>query len=617
MRIHIKQIFKNIILRYRRIIVAFVYVYLILSSYAISYLLRFDFFIPEKYLSVFLKTLPLLLTIKLSIYLYFGLFYGLWRYASIIDLWGILKANVVSTAFFIASSMLFFGRHSFPRSVFVIDFTLCILFTGGIRFLRRILKDQKRNIPSQIRKKVLIIGAGNAGILVLKEYYNNPKSGDVIGFIDDDSQKYNEIIYGKKVLGKTKDIDRIATRYNIEEIILAIPSLKGDAIRRIISYCKIPNVKLKIIPSFQKILNGDVEIKPREVKPEDLLGREIVTIDESEINNYISNKIILVTGAGGSIGSELCRQIAHFSPHELILFDHNENNLYYLITEFKIKYPSLRTRNIVGDIKDISILKRTFSNYRPNIVYHAAAHKHVPLMEENPASAVKNNIIGSRNLIYAANHYSVERFILISTDKAVKPVSVMGMSKRIAELILQTKVKNSKTKFMVVRFGNVIGSDGSVVPLFKRQIENGGPITITHPEVTRYFMSIKEAVLLVLQAAAFGNGGEIFTLNMGEQIKIVDLAKNMITLSGLVLDEDIKLSYIGLRPGEKLSEELLLDAEKDIITKHNKIFMSDSRCDIDRLKLFRQVKTLEKLAVLMNETDILKEMKGIIAQSGM
>lgn len=615
MQMHAVPIIKNVVLEYRRIIITLVYTSLILISYISSYLFRFDFIIPKEYLVMLLKTLPLLLLTKILVFLYFDLFHGLWRYASIIDLWKILKANVAASVFFLASVVLVFGRYGFPRSVFVVDFVLCVLSIGGARFLRRILKEQGRNIPSQMRKKILIVGAGDAGISVLKEYSNNPRLGDVVGFIDDDPQKHNEMLYGKKVLGRREDIAKVVTKLAVEEIILAIPSAKGDTIRSIISCCEIPNVKLKIVPGFLKILNGDVEIKPREVKPDDLLGRETVTIDEKEVSNYILNKRILITGAGGSIGSELCRQISHFFPSELILFDHNENNLYYLITEFKTRCPSLKISNIIGDVKDIGILKWTFSRYKPHIVYHAAAHKHVPLMEENPVSAVKNNIIGSRNVIYAANHYGAERFILISTDKAVKPVSIMGMSKRIAEIILQAKAKNSRTKFMIVRFGNVIGSDGSVVPLFKKQIEDGGPITITHPEATRYFMSIKEAVLMVLQAAAFGKGGDVFILDMGEQIKIVDLAKNMITLSGLVLDEDIKLSYIGLRPGEKLREELLLNTEKDRITKHNKIFISNLRCDIDRLRLFRQVKTLEKLAVLMEEKEILEKMKGIIEQS--
>jgi FlaA1/EpsC-like NDP-sugar epimerase len=319
----------------------------------------------------------------------------------------------------------------------------------------------------------------------------------------------------------------------------------------------------------------------------------------------------LVTGAGGSIGSELCRQIAKFKPQEIILLDHNENDVYFLDVELRTKYPKLQFKTIIGDIKDIGLLKRIFSHYKPQVVFHSAAHKHVPLMEENPIAAVKNNVIGSRNLIYAAEHYKLERFILISTDKAVNPTSIMGMTKRIAEMILQAKAKNSKTKFMAVRFGNVIGSSGSVVPLFKKQIEEGGPVTVTDPEAKRYFMSVTEAVSLVLQAGAIGRGGEIFILDMGEQIKIIDIAKNLVALSGLKLDKDISIEFVGLRPAEKLSEEILLNTERDKVTKHNKIYIT-APCDFDPVNLRRQIKELERLANIMDEDKIIPKIKKII-----
>jgi FlaA1/EpsC-like NDP-sugar epimerase len=403
----------------------------------------------------------------------------------------------------------------------------------------------------------------------------------------------------------------VVEEYGIDELIIAIPSAKGDVIRSIISYCQIPSVKIRIVPGLQKILSGDLEVKPRDVLPEDLLGRETVSINEKEVKDYLSGKVVLVTGAGGSIGSSLCRHIVNFGPKEILLFDHNENDVYYLGIEFLTKYPKIKFRTIIGDIKDIGLLKQVFSFYRPQVIFHAAAHKHVPLMEENPEAAIKNNIVGSRNLIYAANHYKVERFILISTDKAVNPTSVMGITKRIAEMILQSKAKVSKTKFMAVRFGNVLGSNGSVVPLFKKQIAEGGPLTLTHPEVKRYFMSVNEAAQLVLQAGAMGKVGEIFVLDMGEQIKILDLAKELVALYGLKVDEDIKIKFIGLRPGEKLYEETLLDSERDKATKEDKIYIAQSD-NFDPRVLRRKIKDLERVVNIMDKDKAIKKLREII-----
>jgi FlaA1/EpsC-like NDP-sugar epimerase len=459
------------------------------------------------------------------------------------------------------------------------------------------------------RPKVLIFGAGEAGVLTVKEYRNNPAMGEVIGFIDDDKAKYNNSVDGIPVLGDRNDISRVVNTLGVEEIVFAIPSAGGEFIRELVAQCRIAGVKLKIIPGYMKLLKGELEVRPRSVKPEDLLGRETVNIDEGEIKKYIKDKRVLITGAAGSIGSELCRQIANFSPAQVILLDHNENNLYFLLIELKAKYRNIVS--VIGDINDIGLLKTVFSKYKPQVVFHAAAFKHVPLMEDNPVAAVKNNVLGTRNIIYASHHYKVERAVLISTDKAVNPVNVMGMTKRIAEILLQAKARRSKTKFMAVRFGNVLGSDGSVVPLFKRQIEEGGPITVTHPDAARYFMSIKEAVLLVLQAGAIGNGGEIFILDMGEQIKIVDLAKSLVALSGLELGEDISLEYIGMRPGEKIREELLLDKEKDKITKHDRIYINQPD-NFDLVSLRRQMKELEQYANVMNKEKVIRKINEII-----
>lgn len=598
--------------KYRRIFAIVVHFILFIIVYVSAFYLRFDFRLRSEYFPIILKTLPLLIIIKMAIFYYYGLFSGLWRYASIDDLWRIIKANFFSTAVFILGVVFIYNIVGYPRSIFFLDGILCTVFVGGLRFATRLFREIFKPVSTKINRRAIIVGAGEAGVMVLRECRNNPAMDmEIVGFVDDNPAKKNLRIQGVKILGTKHDIPAIVNKYRVEEIILAIPSAKGEIIREIIFYCQIPNVKLEIVPGLQKILSGDLEVRPREVKPEDLLGRETVKIDAQEISHYIKNKRILVTGAGGSIGSALCQQIALFSPKELMFYDHNENNVYFLEVEFKTKYPQVKFTTVIGDIKDIGLLKHTFSRYRPHVIFHSAAHKHVPLMEENPAAAVKNNIIGTRNLIYAANHYGVERFVLISTDKAVNPTSIMGATKRISEMILQAKAKDSKTRFMAVRFGNVLGSDGSVIPLFKKQIEERGPVTVTHPEAKRYFMSASEAAQLVLQAGAIGKKGEIFILDMGEQIKILDLARNLITLSGLKLDKDIFIKFIGLRPGEKLYEETLHDVEKDKTTKYEKIYIAQAN-EFESRILRNQVKELERLANMMDTKKILDKIHEIV-----
>jgi FlaA1/EpsC-like NDP-sugar epimerase len=603
---------KELLLKLRRPIIIALHLALVIFAYIFAFYLRFDFQITNSYWQLISKTLPVLVCIKMIILGYFGLYSGLWKYASIDDIWRILKANVLATLCFIFAVFFFHSLSGFPRSIFALDFILCFCFISGIRFGNRLVREKFRPQHRIKRKKALIVGAGEAGVMVLKESQINPKTNiEIVGFIDDDRRKKGLRIQGVNILGACGNIPAIVEEYGVEEIIIAIPSAKGEEIRGIIAHCKVPSVKIRIVPGLQKIISGDLEVKPREIKPEDLLGRETVMINEKEIKDYLFEKVVLVTGAGGSIGSALCRQIVNFSPREILLFDHNENDVYYLGIEFLTKYRHIKFKTIIGDVRDIGLLKSVFSLYKPEIVFHAAAHKHVPLMEENPAAAVKNNIIGSRNLIYAANHYKVERFIFISTDKAVNPTSVMGMTKRIVEMILQSKAKISRTKYMAVRFGNVLGSDGSVIPLFKRQIEEGGPLTITHPEVKRYFMSINEASQLVLQAGSMGKAGEIFILDMGEQIKILDLAKEMIILYGLKPDEDIKIEYIGLRPGEKLFEETLLNTEKDKATKADKIYIAELDAFDSRL-LRKRIKDLERVANVMDSAAVVKRLQEII-----
>jgi len=604
---------KELILKSRRLIIIAIHLVLVICAYILAFYLRLDFVIDSSSWQVIIKTLPALIFIKMIILGAFGLYSGLWRYASIDDIWRIAKAHILSMLIFIPAVAFFNTFEGFPRSIFVLDCIISFCFMAGIRFVTRLLREKYRPAIGSKRKRAIIVGAGEAGVMVLREARINPKANiEVVGFIDDDRSKKNLRIQGVSILGACKDIASIVEKYGIDEVVIAIPSAKGEVIRSIISHCQIPSIRIRIVPGLQKLLNGDLEVKPRDVKPEDLLGRETVNIDEKEIKGYLSGKVVLVTGAGGSIGSSLCRQIVNFSPKEILLFDHNENNVYYLGIEFLTKYPQIKFKTIIGDIKDIGLLKSVFSLYKPQVVFHAAAHKHVPLMEENAVAAVKNNIVGSRNLIYASDHYKVERFILISTDKAVNPTSVMGITKRIAEMILQSKAKISKTKFMAVRFGNVLGSDGSVVPLFKRQIEEGGPVTLTHPEVKRYFMSINEASQLVLQAGGMGKAGEIFILDMGEQIKVLDLAKELVALYGLKLGEDIKIKFIGLRPGEKLFEETLLNSEKDKATKANKIYIAQSDY-FDPRVLRRKIKELEKIAKVMDGPGTVKKLHEIIS----
>jgi len=595
----------------RRGLIVGTHLALISVAYLGAYFLRFEFCPSPDMVLIALKTLPFLLIIKVFLFHRCGLFVGLWRYVSVEDIWQILKANLFSTILFVFFVVFVFGLSGFPRSVFVLDWGLCIGMMTSIRLVARMVRAKIRPMK-QIQKRTLVIGAGQAGVSVVRESRQNPDMNlDIVGFIDDDPAKMNSTVYGVKILGTRKDIPALAEKLGVQQILIAIPSAKGEVIRDILAYCELPGIGVKTLPRLDQFFTGDLQIRPREVRPEDLLGREAVGLNFEEIRDTIKGRTVLVTGAGGSIGSELCRQIARFSPEKIILFDHNENEVYFLVVQFQVKFPHVQFQTVIGDIRDVGLLRRVFTRYNPSVVFHAAAHKHVPLMEENPSAAVKNNILGSRNLIYASSHYGVERFVLISTDKAVNPSSVMGMSKRIAEMILQAKASKSRTKFMAVRFGNVLGSAGSVVPLFKRQIEEGGPITVTHPEACRYFMSISEAASLVLQAAAIGKGGEVFVLDMGEPIKILDIAKNLVSFSGLRLDKDISIEFTGLRPGEKLVEDLLLNVEKDGVTRHEKIFITKPG-RIGHLKLRFQVKDLDRLARIMAEDEIVSKMKEMV-----
>ena len=602
----------NIINAYRRSIIIAANIAFIAAAYVIAFYVRFEFVLAYKYYDLISSTLPALLLIKGITFYFFGLYSGLWKYVSIDDIWQILKANTVATGIFIFYLVFTYGHGlgGFPRSVFVLDWGMCVAFLAGVRLLSRALRENFAPRKYHKSRKVLIVGAGEAGVLVLSELRKN-MNYDIVGFIDDDEAKKGMSIRGKKIFGGKEKIEDIVVKYGVEEIILAMPSQPGRAIRDMIARCTFPDVGLKIVPGMYKILRGDLDVKFREVEPEDLLGRETVEIDETEISTYVKGRSVLVTGAAGSIGSELCKQIASFGPSFLIMFDLNENDMYFLELELRKMYPDLKIVMIMGDIRDVGLLRHVFVKNRPKIVFHAAAYKHVPMMEVIPSAAIKNNVIATRNLIYAAAHYKVERFVYISTDKAVNPTSIMGITKRIGEMLIQSKNAKSPTKFMAVRFGNVLGSKGSVVPLFKEQIKNGGPVTVTHEETRRYFMSVTEAVQLVLQAGAIGEGGEIFVLDMGEQIKIYDLAVNLIMLSGLRPNDDIEIKITGLRPGEKLFEEMLHDKEKDQATKNDKIFVTTPD-SFDIRKLIKDIRELENYAKTMDEGAILKKVNTMV-----
>ncbi len=584
---------------------------LVSASLYLSFEIRYDWNVPPHVLRTFQQLLLWNAAGRLLIFHFFGLYQWSFRYASLSEALQILRAVTAGTLALIA--FCFFKHYIYiGRSVLLIDWVLCFFFASSFRFAFR------AGLNLELKKygkltRVLIVGAGAAGQMVARELLGAKEKRFLpLGFVDDDPRKKEQRMHGVKVLGTTRALSEIISEFRVEEILIAIPSAPGNVIRNIILSCQSSNVKFKILPGIQKILEGHVELKTvRDVKPEDLLGRESVSINTDEVRQCVEDKAVLVTGAGGSIGSELVRQVARFDPGELILWDHNENDVYFLEIEMKKQFPSLPIHTVIGDIKDVSLLKHTFAKHRPKVVFHAAAHKHVPLMEENPCAVVKNNIIGTRNLIYAAEHYRVERFVLISTDKAVNPTSLMGASKRITEMLCQAKAKTSRTKFMAVRFGNVIGSNGSVVQLFKKQIEAGGPLTVTHPDIKRYFMTVPEAAQLVVQAAAIGKGGEIFILDMGEQIKILELAKNLIALSGLELEKDIHIEYTGLRPGEKLYEEMLHDTEHDQSTRHDKIFIAQPE-EFDLLALRKNMEALKLLSEQMDEEGVRQKIKQMV-----
>ena len=574
-------------------------------------LLRFEFTIPNQYMELYKEYIFQLTAIMLVVFMAFRLYRSLWRYASVDELVRIVFANIVGVLILRIFIELTGGR--MPRSFYYIFLMIATASTGGIRFMYRYFR-QLRTMKVQGvlgKKRTLIVGAGQAGNAVISEMLGNAvvKSFPV-GLIDDDPIKKNKTVHGIKVLGDRHDIPAIAIRENIDEIILAMPRVDSKDRKEIIDICKGTACKLKTLPGIYELIDGKVSVtKIRDVSLEDLLGREPVKTDIKEICGDLNGKTVMVTGGAGSIGSELSRQIARFKPKRLVIVDVNENTTYLLQRDLQNLYPDLALSVHIASIRDRARMENIFKTYMPEKVYHAAAHKHVPLMETDPIEAVKNNVLGTLNIVELSDKYAVKKFVMISTDKAVNPTSVMGATKRIAEKIIQAKNKESKTDYVAVRFGNVLGSSGSVIPLFKRQIEEGGPVTVTHKDIIRYFMLIPEAVSLVLQAGTMARGGEVFVLDMGDPVKIMDLARDLIRLSGLEVGKDIDIEITGLRPGEKLYEELLTDEEGIKKTDNNKIFigrannvnMAILKQDLDALRIAAEKENRRVVEMLLRK----------------
>lgn len=589
----------------------------VLGSYALRLELGtlFVYYIQSAYFMIGVS-----LIIKPLIYHYFGLYRRMWVYASVQELKIILFAVTIASALVAATMISLFTLRmfgGFPRSILIIDWILSMLGVGGLRFAIRVIAESNR-LPVQGSgsdhvKHVLIVGAGDAGALVVRELQKNAQLNmKAIGFLDDSKEKQQQQLMGIPVIGMIEDLKKVLSHQHVDEVIIAIPSAPGRVVRLVADGCRQRGIPFRTMPGIYELLGGKVNLnRLRDVDIADLLRRQPARMKDELVGNIITGKTIMVTGAGGSIGRELCRQITRWEPSELILLGHGENSIFETLLELQESSPSLSIKPLIADIRDHQRIEAIFREYKPQVVFHTAAHKHVPLMETNVAEAIMNNVIGTRTIVASSLKNNVERFVLISTDKAILPANVMGGTKRIAEMIVLDAAKSSLRPYCVVRFGNVLGSRGSVVPLFKRQIALGGPVTVTHPEMKRYFMTIPEAVYLVLQAASMGEGGEAFLLNMGQQVKILDLAEDLIRLSGLEPGKDIEVVFTGIRPGEKLSEDLWEEGHAFKETEHPDIFRLNGQDQllsgqvlnrvVDRLETLCRTGNPEKLIAYMNE----------------
>ena len=558
-------------------------IFIIGASLYLSYALRFDFAIPSHYFNDLGYVFIILLFSKISSFLFFKLYQGMWRFTSISDLINVLKSTFIASLFSISVILLVLGSNAVPRTVLLIDYMLTTIGIAAVRASVRIYSTkfvvgngrnkQKNKSTSKIKTRLLLLGAGSSGEKIIREVKENPSSTyRIVGLLDDDPSKISTTIHSIPILGKIEDLHTISMSY--DEILICIPTATNTQMRSIVAQCKVVRKPYRTIPTVYELIDKQISINTiREVSMADLLGRQEVNLDRSSISNYIYGKRVLVTGAGGSIGSELVKQCLGYSPDLLLLFDQSEHNLFNIDNYCKEIRNSTGIHPILGDIRDKSMVNSVFNSFQPHVVLHAAAYKHVPMQENNPWEAVITNIQGTLNVMEACENNDVDRFVLVSTDKAVNPTNIMGATKRVSEILIQSKTKNSKVKYLGVRFGNVIGSSGSVIPTFQKQINNGGPITITDPNMKRYFMSIPEAAQLILQAGSIGENGEIYVLDMGKPVLVKEIAYELIRLSGLEPEVDISIEYIGLRPGEKMYEELMTSSESLVDTSHEKIMV--------------------------------------------
>jgi FlaA1/EpsC-like NDP-sugar epimerase len=564
-------------------------------AWSLAYLLRFNFDLPPNFAAELQQTMYWVVPLQLIIFWRLNLYRGLWRYASTADLRHIFLAVILSAAVIPLMFLLLRMKLVIPRSVLILNPLLLILMMGGSRFIYRLWKEQRLYGDFKLHgEPVLVLGAGDAAARLAKDFVAS-SDWRLVGFLDDDSDKHGRMLNGIRVLGELDSLPEWVERLRVSQVIIAMPSSSHQQRKRAIQLCNSANVKMLTVPSFDDLISGKVAVSQlRAIELDDLLGRDPVVLDDAGLHGLLTGKSVMVTGAGGSIGSEMCRQIARFSPSKLVLFEANEFALYTIEQELKLNFPGLNIVCLMGDVRDEGRIEEVMHANLPSVLFHAAAYKHVPLMEhKNAWQAIRNNVLGTWIVATAAQRYGVGKFVMISTDKAINPTNVMGASKRLAEMVCQALQLDGRTQFVMVRFGNVLGSTGSVVPTFRAQISRGGPITVTHPEITRYFMSIPEATQLVLQAGLMGKGGEIYVLEMGEPVKIIELAKDMIRLSGFT-EEDIKIEFTGLRPGEKLYEELLADNEQTLPTHHPKLRIAQAKL-VDTA-------WLEQLLIWLSET---------------
>jgi FlaA1/EpsC-like NDP-sugar epimerase len=573
----------------------------------ISYMMRLENFSTFMvYLDSALIMGIMSLLIKPLVHYSYGIYRRMWRYAGVKELWLVILSVTTSSAMIGAIMLLLFSLEfftAFPRSVLVIDWILGLVLTGGSRFVFRFFSetqsgDRSYSLYENAPKKVLVVGAGDAGAIVVRELLKTPQLNAIpIGFLDDDPTKQNLVINNIKVIGTVTEIDKVLAHLDVDEVIIAIPSAPGRVARLVASACHKFDIPFRTIPGIYELIEGKIGVsRLREVEITDLLRRKPTRLNDEKIRESLFGKTVMVTGAGGSIGRELCRQIARRSPSALYLLGHGENSIFEIYQELTESHPDLNSVPIIADIRDINRIQSVFERFTPEIVFHAAAHKHVPLMEENVEEAITNNVLGTSNIVNACEKHGVQRLVMISTDKATHPINVMGASKRLAEMVVLEGANRTNGNYSIVRFGNVLGSRGSVVPIFKQQILHGGPVTITHPEMKRYFMTIPEAVYLVLQSATFGRSGDIFILNMGEQVRILDLAEDLIRLSGLDPGRDIEIVFTGIRQGDKLSEELWDEAQSFKPTPHPDLFILDKEDELENVHISQHLPHLSKLA---------------------